>query len=278
MELSRISLEEVLTREEIARFDEQWKAFKGKDEPATPADVHMSFPVISKALRFEDKLVFRTRVLQSERRLRKVNPYMNADRYLMPFWHPFHYILSGEQFYHACMELARPNNGIYFVKEIPNLDLRRPIFWPSHTNGHVSMTGIVKILKGSWESGKAREQFSAELADDKEGRKHGGGYGICFVNFRSFYETMQDVKAGKPESKEKLVRQIEEQDAMLKKLYFPRTTLMAKKQELIDDINQGVVPEERIIDFFNFYDRNAEVKNARSFSLSVSGAGSRIDA
>jgi len=270
MELSPIKLEEVLNQEEIARFNEQWQRFKGKEEPAEPSEVHMSFPVISQVMRFEDKLVFRARVLQSERRLRKVNPYFNADRYLMPFWHPIHYIMVGEQLYHASMEIARPNNNRYFVKEIPVLDLRRPVFWPSHTNGHVSVVGIVKILKGSWESGRAREQFSGELIDDKTGAaKYGSGYGICFVNFRSFYETMRDLKAGKPESREKLIRQIEEQDALLRKLYFPRQTLMAKKEELIDALKRGEVPEEKIIDFFNFYDQGMEVNDTRCFSLSA---------
>jgi hypothetical protein len=267
MDNLRLSLDDFLNLEEKKRFEEDWQKFKGKDKPASPSEVHMSFPVISEVLRFEDKMVYRARVLQSERRLRKVNPYFNANRYLMPFWHPVHYLMAGEQFYHACMEQTRPDNCKYFVREIPMFDLRRPIYWPSRTNGHVSAIGIIKMLKGSWESGNAREQFSVDFVDDVTGTLYGGGYGLCFVNFRSFYKSVQGIKKGVPEAREKLIRQIEEQAALHEKLLIPRKTLLSTKDKLIEALNKQELPEEEITDFFNFYDRGTEVNDTRCFSI-----------
>jgi len=250
-----LKLEDFFSSEDFEKFNSQWNNFPDKDKLTLPSEVHMGNPVIGKVMQLEDKSVFRTKVFQGRNKLRKINPYYNAPFYLMPFWHLVHYWLTGEQFYHACMEKIRPNNHKCFVRDLPGeVKIEKPIFWPSKVQGHVSVIGLHKILKGSWERGKALESFTIHFYDDKQNKSYGYLSGACFMQFRSYVRAYQDLKEMKDGSFERMLRLVENQESNHQYLAIPRNDLLISGEELKENLRKGILPTEEVVDnFFSLY-------------------------
>jgi len=256
MEIPPFSLEDLLTKEEISDFHQRWKIFNDKYALSSPYEVHGALPVISKVFKIEGKNVFRARVFQKKKHLRSLNPYFNAPYYLHPFWHPHHYSTVVEQLYHASTEIIRPNNNIYNAKDIASQEIKKSVFWPAHNNGNVSVIGIYKLRKGSWNRGKATEQFKGIIVDDETGEEHYNMNAICFINFRSFYIAYENLKAGTPGARERMHRLISDQERKLSELNFQRQYLKSSAEELISCLSRGEIPDiESVVDFFSFYDK-----------------------
>jgi len=261
-----VTLESILSPKEISRFHDGWSSFKGKKNIASPHNVHGGFPIISEVFQFEDKPVFRARVFQGRNHLRKINPYQNAPYYLIPFWHPIHYITAGEQMYHGMMELHRPNNNKLVATEIPELDLKEKLCWPGRVNGHVSGIGMYKVLAGSWERGKAVERYVCLFYDDKKEKVYGSFNATIFLTLRSHIKTLKYLRDGKDGSQEKMIRLIQDQAAQHKYLLQPRTDLTSSSEELIETIRKDKIPPESdMINFFSLYDIKPQSKQALNY-------------
>jgi hypothetical protein len=251
-----LKLEDMLSKEETDVFNMEWSMFEEKNKLSSPYEVHNAFPVISKIYQFRDKLIFRAKVFQRRDYLRKINPYHNAPFYLIPFWHAYHYVCVAEQIYHAATEKFRPNNQKYIVKDLPYFDLNKPIYWPAKHQGHISAVGLIKLRRGSWERGNAIETYTCHFIDDKSGEDYGSAGGLCLVGFRSYVQTMNNLKAGNPEAAEKLIRSIQGQEISHSRLYKRRDNLTICADELIETIRNGRIPnEEAMDDFFSLYEK-----------------------
>jgi len=246
-----ISIRDILTPEEIEKYKEEWEKFRGRYKPNSEYNVHSGLVVISELYQFEDRPIFRAHVFN--KRLRKKDPYNLSELYLIPFWHAEHYITTAEQLYHASMRRIRENQTLTVERNI-SLDLRRKIFWDNNLS--------VELL---YSIAKRRKEFIIEDCyftwyNDKNGRIVARGHARTLVTTRSFVRDIETLKEGDKEALERLIRKIEAQDINLKRLKKSRRNLRITKEELINALKRGYIPEEELYDFFSFWDKEPEPK------------------
>lgn len=248
-----LRLEDFLTEGEIEKFHTDWMEVKKELPVAEPYEVHSAMPVISKPWQFRDN-VFRARVLQ--KRLRRFNPYFNAHKYLPPFWHLQHYWMVGEQMYHGVTKLQRSYNNRHVVKDIPQLDIKKMIFWPSwNSNGHISVIGLHRLKRGSWDEGNAIEKLSGNLYDDKTVHWYGTVSGMCFASWRSYVKAFQALREDEPSAMERMQNLILDQKRQHASLFVPRTDLRENEaEELVERLKDRKVTLEDLDHFFSLYD------------------------
>ena len=117
------TIRDVLTNEEIKKYEENWKNFKGKYKLNSARNVYSGMPVISEVYQFENYPIFRVHVFS--KRLRKFDPYFQTAEksrgYIIPFWHVQHYFMVLEQLYHASKRLILGDeHDKVITKDIPN--------------------------------------------------------------------------------------------------------------------------------------------------------------
>ncbi|MDP3027579.1 MAG: hypothetical protein Q8N63_07785 [Nanoarchaeota archaeon] len=61
-----MKIEDILSKEEIEQYNQEWKNFKGKYVPETSYNVHSGMPVLGKPFQFKDKPLFRAHVSQKQ--------------------------------------------------------------------------------------------------------------------------------------------------------------------------------------------------------------------
>ncbi|MDP2925642.1 MAG: hypothetical protein Q8N99_04680 [Nanoarchaeota archaeon] len=265
-EIKSLKLEDFIADEEIGKFNDRWNIKKEKYSPlkkprllgpqlASSYQVHSAMPVISLPWQYNGTLVYRAKVFQKY--LRRFNPYSNADIYLMPYWHIQHYWIVAEQLWHGIKTSSIPDYHRYVVKDLPNIELKKPIFWPSRGNGQVSAIGLSKTRRGSWEKGKVIEQFTVIFYNDKESFEYGRGNGLCFISYRSYARAFESLQNGEPDSLNKIKTLIQEQKIQHLRLTHPRKDILNEEEtakSLIERCRDGTITLKELDNYFSLYD------------------------
>ncbi len=244
-----VTIKDILTDEEIKKYNEEWKNFTGKYHLNTSYNTHSGKPVISQVYHFQDKSLFKAHVIcrdKKKKKLRSFDPYFVSEYHLNPFWHITHYSIVAEQMYHASTHLIRDNNK-YSVKEIPQeFKLHEPIYW----NRNISIE-LISIPTRESKNYKIEDCFFT-LYDENENKIKARLNARTFVQYRAYFKFIGEIKEGKAEALEGLIRKIEMQDANLKRLIEPRTNL-PMKDYLINELKSGRIPETELHNFFSFW-------------------------
>lgn len=244
-----MKIEDILSKEEIEQYHQEWKNFKGKYVPETPYNVHSGMPVLGKPFQFKDKPLFRAHVFQE--RLRNFNPYFISNEYHNPIWHSQHYFIAVEQLYHAASNLLRDNPKLVGKDPEIKIKIRKPTFWTVHYKG-ISVELFIESLRKTADYFVERGNFT--FYRDDENQRMAELKALAFFQQRAYIKEMEALKEGDNNALERLTRKIEHQAIWQKRLYHPRTNL-PDKDFLIEQLRQGRIPEAELHDFFSFWDK-----------------------
>ena len=245
-----ITLTEILSNDQLGKYKEEWKNFKGKYRVNSLHNVHSGMPVISEVYQFEDKHLFRAHVFG--KRLRKFDPYFIAKKCIQPFWHAQHYLIVAEQIYIASSKLLigdRYNKMI--AKDVPvEFTWKKPLFWSDNISVELIIREFGKAGKYEKQNGyftfyldKSRKILSTMSADS-------------YWKERTYVQLMNQLNNGYDnEALEKLKRIIEIQSQNNKRITPPRKNFNINKNDLISRIENGELPEEELHNFFSLWDK-----------------------
>lgn len=243
------TIKDFLTGEEIVKYEEGWQSFGGKYKREIPYHVHSGKPVISKVFRFEDKPVFRSRII-SKQKLRSLDPYfISKAEYIFPFWHITHYFIVLEQMYHASMRYIRNTDKFKTYEVSQEFKLSNFIFWHDDIS--------VELI---WELRRQAKKYSMEnchcaLYDNKDNKVKGRFCVGTFVEQRPHIRSIEKINRGCRGEVEVLVGMIESRSFSQGNLIKPRTNVIVMKEELISALRAGKMPERKLYNFFSFWDR-----------------------
>ncbi|MBL7147487.1 MAG: hypothetical protein ISS82_01540 [Nanoarchaeota archaeon] len=250
MKKNILTVEGILTEQEIEEYHSQWHSFKDKYKPLNPYEVHSNKQVIGKIFQFKDYPIFRSHVFNRNNRLRSIDPYGLARHYLHPFWHITHYSIVGEQIYHASMTKIRKHEDFAVMEILDDLkELREPIFW----RDKISVELIYQLSSES--SRKKVERCHITFYNDLNNNIKGRFSARTLVNFRKWVRILNNLKYGNKKYLDLLIKQIEVQYNHLQRLIHPRQNLQITKEELIERLRKGELPEEELYDFFSLWDK-----------------------
>lgn len=224
-----------------------WKGFKKKFEVNIPYNTHSGMPVISHLLQYHDMPVFRAHVLNS--RLRKIDPYHIADRYVQPFWHGQHYFVVCEQVHTAAMKmLIADQYHKMTAKEVPiSFNWKRPVLW----NDNVSVDLYIET-KGRF-GGSMKQEADFSFYSDKTRRKLGSMHVMSYWRERTYVLEMRKIEQDKAPI-DSLLRKIRNQEVIHSKLKERRKTLSCTADELEDRLAAGDIPHAMLHDYFSLWD------------------------
>lgn len=244
-----MKIEDILSKEEIKEYHEEWENFRSKYKLNSSYNVHSGMPVISEVYQFEDKPVFRAHVFQ--KKLIRFNPYFISNEYHNPIWHSMHYFIAVEQLYHASSNLIRDNSKLVGKDPDIKLKIRIPIFWRVHVGG-ISVELILEELRKTKDYFAERTNFS--FYKGNESKKLAEVTVLAFLQDRVYIKEIDSIKKGCKESIERLIRKINWQDMWQKRQLKSRANL-PNKDYLITQLKQGKIPEAELHDFFSFWDK-----------------------
>jgi len=240
--------QEVLTKEQTERYQEGWKNFKDKYKVNIPRNVHSGMPVISFVYHFEDTPVFRAHVFS--KRMRKFDPYHQARKYIQPIWHAQHYMMVGEQMYTASSQLVIGSKyDKQIAKDVPvEFNWKKPVLWSDNISVELIREELGKV--GPYEKQSGFFAFYSE----KSGRALSRMSALSFWLPRAYVRDIENIKQGNASAVEPLLRKIERQAVNHSHLTTKRKTLAVTKEILIEELNKGNLPEEKLHDFFSLWD------------------------
>ena len=243
-----VTINDILTKEEIEQYHEEWKSFKGRYRLNSPKNVHSGMPVISEVYQFGDKPLFRTHVFG--RRLRKFDPYFIASEHPMPFWNGQHYLMVGEQMYSATLHLVMGDEyNRRVAKEIPiEFNWKKPVFFIDNIS-----VELIRVDEGKLR-GYDKETGHFTIYSDKTWRVLSRNSTSSFWQDRIYVQLLKRLRQGDQSAMEKLIRVIEAQDLTQRRRTPRRQNLSTSKNELMDLIQAGQYPQEKFDDFFSLWD------------------------
>jgi hypothetical protein len=247
-------LNQILTESEIAEYHHEWETFGDKYRPQTPFEVHSNIPVIGKTFRFQDKPLFRAHILK--KRLRKsFDPYQISKKgYIHPNFHTTHYFICLEQLFHTSMNQLIPEYQRYIVIDVvdPNNppNMKRPV---SFRTGEISLDLVLDLTTGK---NKFMVNASYNFYDDGANKVLQTWAGVCFGKLRPYAKLMREAQQGDFEASQALIRKIEDR---AKRIYphmiHPRKKIEVTSEDLIKQINNKKIFEEKLDDFFSLWDK-----------------------
>lgn len=255
MKKDTLTVEDILTEQEVKEYHSQWNSFRDKhknkpykNKPLSPYEVHSNKPVIGELFQFKDYPIFRSRIFQ--KRLKEMDPYFITKHYLTPFWHLVHYMIVTEQMYHASMDKIRKHEDFIVRDIIDNLkEIKEPIFWRDKIS--VELIYQLRAENNKRKIERGHSTFYSDIDNTVKGKL---SYSTI-VGFRKWIKILNNFKNGDKESLDLLIKQIETQDNHLRRLITPRQNLQTSKEELIIKLKKGNIPEEQLYDFFSLWDK-----------------------
>lgn len=245
-----MKLTDVLTGEEVEDYYKQWGDFGGKFTPQTCLDAHSGLPVIGRLFQYEDKPVFRAKVLK--RTLKRFDPYFMANEYLHPNFHTMHYFSPIEQVGHASLDRLVDGYGRFLIVERFSISRSQEMLSPvSFDESHPSIEAVIDLKQ--W-----KRKFFGEITVTFYEDSNNGPLQTWFLEgkgeLRNYVRCIERLKKGDESVREELVRKIEGENLRHRHLIVPRKTLVTTKEELIKAIRGGEIPEEELHDFFSLWD------------------------
>lgn len=246
-----MELEDVLSQKEIKEYHREWDSFTDKYVPESKHKVHSGLPIIGKVFQFRDKPVFRAHIFK--RKLKKAfDPYFISDGgYLYNYFHTVHYFFPIEQICHTSLSKLIANYQDYIITDI--LDSKIPQKLGKRidfTHTRASIGFVLDITQGKDRfSGRA----TAIFYNDKANERLQVWYLRGIATLRNYIRTIKTLKEGNNKAKEDLIRKIEKIAIQQKKLIKKRDLL--SKNELMEKLKSGEIPEEELHDFFSYWDK-----------------------
>lgn len=265
--LSKKETEDILSEKETEEYHKEWELFTEKFVPETEYHTHSGKPVIGKVFRFNESPIFRSRIV-SKSKLKSIDPYFIFKKYTYPFWHLLHYLIVFEQMYHASMCLIRDTDKFRTLETPREFKLSNPVFW----NEDISVELI-------WQPRRETRKYMIEdcflaLYDDKSNEVKNKFSARTFVEQRPYIASIEKIEKGrkltlsmsagsnKDEQKklvceeiELLIEMIESRMISQGNLIKPKKDLQRSKDRLITMLREGRVPQNKIINFFSFWDK-----------------------
>ncbi len=247
-----ITIKDILTDEEIKKYEEGWSNFKGKYRVNSPRDVGSGMPVISEVYQFKNHPVFRAHVFG--RQLRRFDPYFLTTEesigYIHPFWHAQHYFMVMEQVYHASKRLIEgEDHNKKVAKDIPKeFKWEKPVFWTDSISVELIIKELRKIRSYDIEAG----YFT--IYSDKTNEELSYMGIVTFWQTRSYLQDIERIRQGDVSAIDDLIRKIDAQAINHRRLRKPRTTLKTTQKDLIEALKKGSIPEKELDDFFSLWD------------------------
>lgn len=255
-----MDLTDFLSQDEIKDYHLQWANFKGKFTPETPYAVHSSLPVIGKIFQYEDKPVFRAKILK--RALRKLDPYFLGKKgYIHSNFHITHYFLPLEQIFHASVPGLVSNYNDYlltdkFGKEPPLMNSR-----VHFDNNHPSVGIAVKLKQNKK---KFVFRFATTFYEDTDNSILQEWYIDGVAVFRPYANCIHNLREDfTDEIRDELIRKIDAWSIRHERLINPRESL-PDKDDLIEKLNSGLLPERELHDFFSLWEPDKKDLDIRS--------------
>lgn len=244
-------LKDLLSEDEIREYHEEWNSFTGKYKPETSYNVHSGLPIIGQVFQFEDKPIFRAHIFK--RKLKKAfDPYFTSkDGYLHPFFHTVHYFFPIEQAAHVSFSRIIPNYWDYLI--IDRFDRNRYPIMEEKVNFSKNNPVSIEIIPDV-KIGKNRfiARLSATFYEDRTNKSLQVWYFEGMGRLRRHLENIQRLKDGDSSAIKDLIIEIEATDVKHKKMINPRN--YTPKNELIQRLNNGEIPEEELHDFFSLWE------------------------
>ncbi len=241
-----MKLQDILSPEEIARYNEGWESFKGRYKLNSPYNTHSGMPVISEVYQFPGKPLFRAHVFG--RRLMRFDPYFVASKHPMPFWNAQHYFMVGEQMYSASLYQAigkAYNRRV--AKEVPiEFNWKKPIFFKDNIS-----VELIRIEEGKVH-GSDKETGYFTIYSDKSAKLLSRMSASSYWQDRTYFQLINKLKNGENSVLERLVRVIDAQDINQKRR-IPMRQNLPDKNLLIEQLKHGKIPEAELHDFFSFW-------------------------
>ena len=243
------TLKDILSVDEIKRYEQGWSNFKEKYVLNSSYNVHSGMPIISIVYRFEDTCLFRAHVFGQ--RMRKFDPYHQADKCIQPFWHAQHYIMVGEQIYTASSKLIIDDDyNKKIAKDVPvEFNWKKPVLWSDNISvelfiEHLGKTGLYEKQSGyfTFYSDKTNKLLSKMSA-------------FSFWESRSYLHDVEEIKQGNNDSVNSLIRKILAQTKNLDRLKNKRKNLLVSEKELIESLKKGMLLEKELNNYFSLWEK-----------------------
>lgn len=249
-----MALQDLLSEDEIKRYHEEWSSFTGKYKPETHYNVHSGLPIIGQVFQFEDKPVFRAHIFK--RKLKKAfDPYFTSNQgYLHPNFHLCHYFFPIEQIAHVALARLVPNYQHYII--IDRFDTKKPSIMKGKVdfdrNHATSIEIIPKVTLGK---NRFMARGSTTFYEDKTNEVLQVWYLEGFGELREYVKNIQKLREGNTSAVDDLIREIEAVDKKHQKMINPRSYV--PKNDLIERIKAGEIPETELHDFFSYWDKTS---------------------
>jgi len=243
-----MALQEILTEDEIKRYNEEWSSFTGKYKPETSYNVHSGLPIIGQVFQFEDKPIFRAHIFK--RKLKKAfDPYFTSNQgYLHPNFHLCHYFFPIEQIAHVALTRLVPDYSHYVITD--RFDTKRPSIMKGKIDFKKTRVSIEIIPRVTLGRNRFAVRGSATFYDDRVNEPLQIWYLEGFGDLREYVKNLQKLKEADVSAIDDLIREIEAVDKKHQKMIHLRT--YSPKGELIAKIKSGEIPEEEIHEFFSY--------------------------
>jgi len=244
-------LQDILTKDEIKRYHEEWASFTGKYKPESPYNVHSGLPIIGQVFQFEDRSIFRAHIFK--RKLKKAfDPYfISNEGYLHPNFHLCHYFFPIEQIAHVALARLIPNYQHYVITD--RFDTKRPSIMKGKIDFKETRASIEIIPSVTIGKNRFVVRGSATFYGDRTNDILQIWYMEGFGDLREYVKNRHRLKQGDEKAVEDLAREIEEIDRKHKRMIKPRA--YPSKEELIERLKKGEIPEEELHEFFSYWDR-----------------------
>jgi len=247
-----MALQDLLSEDEIKGYHEEWNAFTGKYKPETPYNVHSGLPIIGQVFQFGNKAIFRAHIFK--KKLKKAfDPYFTSNQgYLHPNFHLCHYFFPIEQIAHIALARLIPNYQHYVITD--RFDTKRPSIMKGKIDFKETRASIEMIPKVTLGKNRFVTRGSATFYEDGTNEVLQVWYLEGFGELREYVKNIQKLRDGDTSVVDDLIREIEAVDKKHQNMINPRKYV--PKNELIERIRAGEVPEKELHDFFSYWDRD----------------------
>jgi hypothetical protein len=245
-----MALQDLLSEDEIKKYQEQWGLFTGKYKLETPYNVHSGLPIIGQVFQFENKPLFRAHIFK--RRLKKAfDPYfVSGDGYLHPHFHLTHYFFPIEQIAHASLGRIIPNYEHYVITD--RFDTKKPPVMKGKIDFKETRASIELIPHLTLGRDRFVVRGSATFYEDRTNEPLQIWYLEGFGELREYVKNIHRLRGGDSSATGDLMREIEAVNLKHQRMCNPRK--YTSKNELIERIKSGEIPEIELHDFFSYWD------------------------
>lgn len=266
-----VSIEEILTTEEIDLYHTQWREWDSKNDRKVDrkdAQCYLDSQVLIGDLFFFTKeeapslkrndpqeiIICRAKVFQED--LRRIVPHNyqfgKIKRYLYPFWNEYHLWQVMEQLSHASRNIWVRKNGEKNYGLIITTDsqfkIRNPLFFRREISTELIWHKKKKIKRKGQEISFEDGHFSFY---DKDNEVLARAYAPAYTREREWIILSDMILGGDLEAREKLCQKL-----LIQRKYLDKIGRKPpyKTKELLEEIKSGMINKDKLEKFFSMWD------------------------